>query len=108
MTRHPPSHRAPSTRRTAAELGKRRFLFVTGKGGVGKTTFCGALALALAAQGKRVLVAMSHTKERLSAILGTKPIGEEIQLASKNVWAVNLSPELALREYGEMVIKVKA
>ena len=42
----------------ADELGTRRFLFVTGKGGVGKTTVCGALALALAARGKRVLVAM--------------------------------------------------
>src|SRR3954469_25382264 len=88
--------------------GERRFLFVTGKGGVGKTTFSGALALALAAQGKRVLVAMAHTKERLSAILGTRPIGDTIVEASPNIWAVNLSPELALREYGEMMLKVKA
>src|SRR3954471_16895300 len=100
----PDSPHALAETTLSAELGTRRFLFVTGKGGVGKTTFCGALALALAAQGKRVLVAMSHTKERLSAILGSKPIGEEIQLVSQNVWAVNLSPELALREYGEMVI----
>ncbi|MFO0759967.1 MAG: ArsA family ATPase [Byssovorax sp.] len=99
---------APAAGQVAAELGRRRFLFVTGKGGVGKTTFCGALALALAAQGKRVLVAMSHTKERLSAILGTKPIGDSLMAVAPNVWAVNLSPELALREYGEMVIKVKA
>jgi anion-transporting ArsA/GET3 family ATPase len=86
----------------------RRFLFVTGKGGVGKTTVCGALALALAARGQRVLVAMCHTKERLSAILGTRPIGPEIALVAPDVWAVNLSPELALREYGEMVLKVGA
>ena len=92
----------------AEALGTRRFLFVTGKGGVGKTTFAGALALALAARGKRVLVAMCNTKERLSAILGTKPIGQEIMPVGSNVWAVNLSPELALREYGEMVIKVGA
>src|SRR3954468_10902348 len=92
----------------AAALGSRRFLFITGKGGVGKTTFSGALAVALAAQGKRVLVAMTHTKERLSAILGTKPIGDTIVEARPNIWAVNLSPELALREYGEMMLKVKA
>jgi anion-transporting ArsA/GET3 family ATPase len=85
-----------------------RFLFVTGKGGVGKTTLCGALALALAARGQRVLVAMCHTKERLSAILGTPPIGPEITPVAEDVWAVNLSPELALREYGEMVLKVGA
>jgi len=93
---------------TAEELGRRRFLFVTGKGGVGKTTFSGALALALAARGKRVLVAMCHAKERLSAILGTPPIGQEVTQVSEKVWAVNISPELALREYGEMVLKVGA
>jgi anion-transporting ArsA/GET3 family ATPase len=92
----------------AEALGSRRFLFVTGKGGVGKTTVSGALALALAARGKRVLVAMCHTKERLSAILGTRPIGTEIMPVAEDVWAVNMSPELALREYGEMVIKVGA
>ena len=91
-----------------ATLGSRRFLFVTGKGGVGKTTVCGALALALAAQGKRVLVAMCNTKERLSAIMGTRPIGHAIMPVAEDVWAVNISPELALREYGEMVIKVSA
>jgi anion-transporting ArsA/GET3 family ATPase len=90
----------------AAVLGTRRFLFVTGKGGVGKTTVCGALALALAARGQRVLVAMCHTKERLSAILGTRPIGPEIMQLAPDVWGVNLSPELALREYGEMTLKV--
>jgi anion-transporting ArsA/GET3 family ATPase len=91
----------------AAELDSRRFLFVTGKGGVGKTTVCGALALAMAARGKRVLIAMCHTKERLSAILGTKPIGSEIASVGSGVWAVNLDPERALREYGEMVLKVR-
>lgn len=102
------SPRAPGAPSVAAELGTRRFIFVTGKGGVGKTTFSGALALALAAQGKRVLVAMTHTKERLSAILGTPPIGDEIVEACPNIWAVNISPDLALREYGEMMLKVKA
>jgi anion-transporting ArsA/GET3 family ATPase len=89
-------------------LESRRFLFVTGKGGVGKTTVSGALALAFAARGKRVLVAMCNTKERLSAILGTKPIGDEVAPVTKGVWAVNISPDKALREYGEMVLKVRA
>jgi anion-transporting ArsA/GET3 family ATPase len=92
----------------ARELGKRRFLFITGKGGVGKTTFSAALATALASQGKRVLVALPNTKERLSAILGTKPIPNEIVALSDNIWAVNLSPELALAEYGNLVLKVRA
>ena len=99
---------APSrghARSVADELGSRRFLFVTGKGGVGKTTVSGALALALAARGKRVLVAMCNAKERLSAILGSKPIGHDVVEVSPNVFAVNILPERALEEYGAMVIK---
>jgi anion-transporting ArsA/GET3 family ATPase len=89
------------------ELGKRRFLFITGKGGVGKTTLSAALATALAARGKRVLIAMCNTKERISAVMGTPPIREEVVQVARDIWAVNIEPEHALREYGEMVIKVK-
>jgi anion-transporting ArsA/GET3 family ATPase len=100
----PRSHRAHA-KSVADQLGTRRFLFVTGKGGVGKTTISGALALALAARGKRVMVAMCNAKERLSAILGTRPIGHDVQEVAHNVFAVNILPERALEEYGAMVIK---
>lgn len=89
----------------ADDLGTRRFLFITGKGGVGKTTISGALALAMAARGKRVLVAMCNAKERLSAILGSPPIGHDVMEVAHNVFAVNILPERALEEYGAMVIK---
>ncbi len=92
-------------RSVADDLGSRRFLFVTGKGGVGKTTISGALALALAGRGKRVLVAMCNAKERLSAILGSRPIGHDVVEVAPNVFAVNILPERALEEYGAMVIK---
>jgi anion-transporting ArsA/GET3 family ATPase len=108
MLPSPALSRSAEAGRVAAELGTRRFLFVTGKGGVGKTTVSGALALALAAQGKRVLVAMCNTKERLSAILGTPPIGDAITAVGENIWAVNIAPDRAMREYGEMVLKVRA
>jgi anion-transporting ArsA/GET3 family ATPase len=104
----PSSHsRGPLSTKPFPTLESRRFLFITGKGGVGKTTVAGALALAFAARGKRVLVAMPHIKERLSAILGTAPIHDQIVQVARNVWAVNLSPETALREYGQLVLKVK-
>jgi anion-transporting ArsA/GET3 family ATPase len=93
---------------TVEELANRRFLFVTGKGGVGKTTVSGALALAFAARGKRVLVCMCNTKERLSAILGTRTIPDTVISVGTNMWAVNISPERALEEYGAMVLKVRA
>jgi anion-transporting ArsA/GET3 family ATPase len=85
-----------------------RFLIVAGKGGVGKTTVCAARATALAAQGKRVLVAMCNAKERLSTMLGSDLVTHDISLVAKNIWAVNMDPEKALQEYGLMKLKVRA
>jgi anion-transporting ArsA/GET3 family ATPase len=86
----------------------RRFLIVAGKGGVGKTTVCAAEAVALAAQGKRVLIAMCNAKERLSTMLGSDLVGTDVSRVAKNIWAVNMSPEMALEEYGMMTLKVRA
>ena len=89
-------------------LADKRFVLVTGKGGVGKTTVCAAEALALAAQGKRVLVAMCNAKERLSVMLGVPPIGTDVEQVAPNVWAVNMEPEKALEEYGTLVLHSRA
>jgi anion-transporting ArsA/GET3 family ATPase len=88
-------------------VGDRRFLIVTGKGGVGKTTVSAAHALSLASRGKRVLVAMCNAKERLSAMLGCDLIGSEVMQAAPNVWAVNMTPDRALEEYGSLALKSK-
>lgn len=84
------------------------FVFVVGKGGVGKTTVSGALALAAARRGKRVLVAMCNSKERLSQLLDVEPIGHDNQPILDNVDAVNMNPDRALEEYGMMVLRVRA
>ncbi len=89
-------------------LAGKRFLVVTGKGGVGKTTVCAAEALALAHKGKRVLVAMCNAKERLSTYLGSQLVGSEVVSVAPNVWAVNMEPEAALEEYGLMTLKSRA
>ena len=94
--------------RAMSTLAGRRFVLVTGKGGVGKTTVCAAEALALAAKGKRVLVAMCNAKERLSVMLGSGPIGPEVAPVETNVWAVNMRPENALEEYGVLVLRSRA
>jgi anion-transporting ArsA/GET3 family ATPase len=85
----------------------RCFLIVTGKGGVGKTTVCAAEAQALAAKGKRVLVAMCHAKERLSTMFGSAPIGPQVVPVAPNIWAVNMNPTLAIEEYGLMTLKLR-
>lgn len=91
-----------------AGLLDRRFIFVIGKGGVGKTTVAASIAAASAARGKRTLLAMTNTKERLSQILGTPPIGPYVTNVAPNFDAVNMTPQVALEEYGLMVLRVKA
>jgi|CXWL01.1.fsa_nt_gi anion-transporting ArsA/GET3 family ATPase len=94
----------PSLPSASGRLETKRFLIVTGKGGVGKTTVCAAQALALAQKGKRVLVCMCNAKERLSAMLGSELIGADVTSVAANVWAVNMDPELALAEYGMLAL----
>jgi anion-transporting ArsA/GET3 family ATPase len=83
----------------------RRLLVVAGKGGVGRTTVAAALALSAARRGKRVLLAQMRSRERLSMLLGGPPVRSEIVRVQPNLWAVNITPEAALREYGIMVLR---
>ncbi len=59
----------------------RRFQFITGKGGVGKTTVTAALARSLSARGLRVLVTVCGSKERLGTLLGAPPVALEHRAA---------------------------
>lgn len=83
------------------------FLFVSGKGGVGKTTVAAALAKALAQRGRRVLLAL--TESGIGPRLVGKPHfdGTEIAEAGPGLWVVRLEPEAALREYGTLVLHSK-
>ena len=85
-----------------------RFVIVAGKGGVGKTTVSAALALAAARRGKRVLIAMCNAKERVSDLLEVAPIGQHNQQILPGIDAVNMNPQVALEEYGMMVLRVRA
>lgn len=86
----------------------RRFLFVVGKGGVGKSAVATAIALAAAKDGKRTLLAIVESKERVSSFLDIPPIGTEISRQVRpNLDTVLLTPKAALDEYGMMVLKVR-
>lgn len=90
------------------DLLDRRFLFVVGKGGVGKTTVATALALAASRRGKKVLLALVNAQERVSRLLDSAPIGADIVNLRENLDAVNMTPDAALEEYGMMILKVRA
>lgn len=82
-----------------------RNLFFTGKGGVGKTSIACAAAVQLADRGKRVLLVStdpaSNLDEVLGIALGQKPTAVP---GVPNLWALNIEPEVAAREYRERMV----
>lgn len=84
----------------------RKFLFVTGKGGVGKSTVSVALARALARRGKRVLLAVTEPGPT-SALLGGFDVTPEVKNVDGRLFAMWVEPEQALRDYGEVTLKSK-
>jgi len=86
-----------------------RFVILSGKGGVGRTTVAAALARAAAARGKRVLVAQTDAVERLGHMLGhPTPIPATVTSVAPGISAVNMTPRESLHEYGLMVLRYEA
>jgi anion-transporting ArsA/GET3 family ATPase len=83
----------------------RRFLFVTGKGGVGKTTVVATLAQRFVRAGKRVLVAETSPKEHLSGLFGRSHLPTQITELSPRLFGVLLDADVAIKEYGALVLK---
>ena len=84
-----------------------RMVLFSGKGGVGKTTLASAFALRCAARGERTLLIELNVKDRLGAIFGSVEVGDEITEIESNLWAVNVTPRAAIREYGMMKLKMR-
>ncbi|MGC4121861.1 MAG: ArsA-related P-loop ATPase [Myxococcales bacterium] len=87
-------------------------MLVTGKGGVGKTTFAAALARVAAGQGKRVLVAEvaseGNVPSPLAEALGARSSGEEPVAISPGIRAVQLTPSMGHRRFLQDTFPVKA
>jgi anion-transporting ArsA/GET3 family ATPase len=83
-----------------ALLRDRSVLYVTGKGGVGKTTVAAALGLAAARTGRRTIVCEVAEQDRMSrafARQGVRP-EQEVELAD-GLWAITIDPQAALEEW---------
>jgi arsenite-transporting ATPase len=83
-----------------------RFLFFTGKGGVGKTSLACATAVALAARGRKVLLVSTDPASNLEHVFETD-IGNQEQTsipAVPNLHALNIDPEAAARAYRNRIV----
>jgi anion-transporting ArsA/GET3 family ATPase len=83
---------------------ERRFLFVTGKGGVGKTTVAASLARAKGLNGQRVLLAVTDTASYRELLPGAR-FEENPEQYEPRLYTVQIQPEAALKEYGRLLIK---
>jgi arsenite/tail-anchored protein-transporting ATPase len=82
-----------------------RFLFFTGKGGVGKTTIASTVAVELATSGKRVLVVStdpaSNLDDMFAVSVGSTPIPVP---GVSGLFVMNLDPEASAASYRERVV----
>ncbi len=78
--------------------GKTTFLFVGGKGGVGKTTISAATALWVAGLGKKTLIISTDPAHSLSDSF-EKHISHVPTFIRENLYAVEIDPEVAMEEY---------
>jgi arsenite-transporting ATPase len=82
-----------------------RNLFFTGKGGVGKTSMACAAAVQLADRGLRVLLVSTDPASNLDEVLGTALTNEPTAIAAApQLFAMNIDPEVAAREYRERMV----
>ncbi|MBC8080482.1 MAG: arsenical pump-driving ATPase, partial [Gorillibacterium sp.] len=82
-----------------------KYIFFTGKGGVGKTSIASATAIRLAESGKRVLIISTDPASNLDDVfqltLGSEPVAVT---GVTGLFAANLNPEEAARSYRESVV----
>ncbi len=82
-----------------------RFLFFTGKGGVGKTSLSCATALRLAESGRQVLLVSTDPASNLDEVLETTLTGTPTPIVgAPGLSALNINPAAAAAAYRERLI----
>lgn len=78
---------------------RRRLVFVTGKGGVGKTTVACAIALLAAGQGRRTLLCQMEAGGSVAANLGCQPPEYVPREVFPHLSVMSMDPGAEIREY---------
>ena len=84
----------------------RRLVFVTGKGGVGKTTVASALALFAAEHGQRTLLCEVDAKGDAAAYFESGPTSFTQREVLPGLWAMSMDTEASLREYLRLNLRI--
>jgi anion-transporting ArsA/GET3 family ATPase len=88
------------------ELLERRLLFVTGKGGVGKTSVAAALGLLAAERGQRTLLVEIDAKGSLSDVFESGPMAFAPRQLAPNLFAMAMDTEESLKEYLRLQLRI--
>lgn len=82
-----------------------KYLFFTGKGGVGKTSIASATAIGLADKGEKVLLISTDPASNLQDVFGIDLDNKGTSIKEvPDLVVLNLNPEEAAREYKESVM----
>ena len=77
----------------------RRVLFVTGKGGVGKSLLAAGMAKRAANAGLRVCVIQCTTEDQIGPLFGKDiPLHQLLEL-EPNLWSINIDLEQNFRDF---------
>ncbi|WP_097033440.1 arsenical pump-driving ATPase [Clostridium tertium] len=83
-----------------------KYLFFTGKGGVGKTSTACATAVSLADEGKKIMLISTDPASNLQDVFDTELNNKGVQIKDvPNLVVTNFDPEQAATEYKESVIE---
>lgn len=83
-------------------------MFVTGKGGVGKTTVAATLAVRAAKEGKRVLIVESNGAGRIPKLFGLNQRSYTPTSLAPNIHTLSITAKEAIEDYILLKIKVRA